>query len=110
MPFDHDRAFYRLPYPPPAAPTFVADGVEHRVVDIGEGGFRYAVAREPAPAVGQRVAGTIRFPGETSLEVEGVVVRYRDGEIAVHCDTRSIPYAIVLREQQRVRKRYPFRM
>jgi hypothetical protein len=38
-----------------------------------------------------------------------VVVRYRDRQIAVHCDKRSIPLGVVIREQQRVRKRYPFR-
>jgi len=109
MPFEHDRAFYRLQYPLPAAPSFVAENVEHRVVDLGEGGFRYALAREPAPNLGERVAGVIRFPDDSSLEVDGVVVRYRDGQIAVHCDKRSIPLGVVLREQQRVRKRYPFR-
>jgi hypothetical protein len=38
MPFQHDREFYRLPYPPSAAPQFLAGDVEHPVVDIGEGG------------------------------------------------------------------------
>jgi hypothetical protein len=108
MPFDHDRAFYRVPYPPPAAPCFVASGVQHRVVDIGEGGFRYVAASDAVPSHGSEVKGTIEFPEDDPLEVEGVVVRYRDGEIAVHCNRRPIPLALVLREQRRLRRKYPF--
>jgi hypothetical protein len=54
------------------------------------------------------VKGTIEFPEDDPLEVEGVVVRYRDGEIAVHCNRRPIPLALVLREQRRLRRKYPF--
>ena len=109
MPFDHDREFYRLQYPPQAAPRFRSDGVEHRVIDIGEGGFRYAVSGGAVPVRGDPVKGTLEFDDEDPLEVEGVMVRFRDGEIAVHCNKRSIPLALVLREQRRVRRHYPFR-
>ena len=53
--------------------------------------------------------GAIDFPEEDLLEVEGVVVRVMSSEIAVHCVGRPIPLAIVLREQRRLRRRYPFR-
>ena len=43
------------------------------------------------------------------LDVEGFVVRYSNGEIAVHCKTRPIPLAIVLREQRRLRRQFRFR-
>ena len=110
MPFDHDRAFYRLVYPPQAAPYFVADsGLRHRIVDIGEGGFRYSHDSGPAPLPAETVKGKIEFPEESALDVIGVVVRYSVGEIAVHCKTRPIPLAVVLREQRRLRRKYPFR-
>jgi len=110
MPFEHDRQFYRLMYPPQAAPVFVEGATEHRIVDIGEGGFRYALATQPGPLVGVEVKGVIRFPeGEDPLAVEGVVVRTGAVEIAVHCNTRSIPLPIVMREQRRLRRKYPFR-
>jgi hypothetical protein len=110
MPYQHDREFYRLPYPPAAAPQFRADDVHHRVVDIGEGGFRYALASGSFPAKGDTVKGVLTFPeAEEDLEVEGVVVRVRDGEIAVHCNARAIPLGLVLREQRRLRRHYPFR-
>jgi hypothetical protein len=110
MPFEHDREFYRLPYPPPAAPRYIAGGVDHRVVDIGEGGFRYALASGTFPLTGDAVKGVLAFPeAEDPVEVEGVVVRVRDGEIAVHCKARAIPLGLVLREQRRLRRHYPFR-
>ena len=109
MPFDHDRQFYRLQYPPEAAPRFICYAVDHTIIDIGEGGFRYALAAPPGPQVGEEVKGTIEFPEEGPLEVEGVAVRIGGGDIAVHCKVRPIPLAIVLREQRRLRRRYPFR-
>ena len=75
MPFDHDRQFYRLQYPPEAAPRFLSGNVVHRVVDIGEGGFRYALVEPPGPQTGDQVKGTFEFPEEDPLEVEGIVVR-----------------------------------
>ena len=108
MAHQHDREFFRLQYPPPAAPKFVMDGVTYRIVDIGEGGFRYA-APEDAPATGQTVKGVIEFEDHDPLAVEGTVVRTQAGEVAVRCPPRSIPLSVVIREQQRVRRRYPFR-
>lgn len=109
MPHDHDRAFYRLAYPAQVAPKFRQGTLAHRIVDIGEGGFRYAPTDGPWPAVGDSVAGVIEFTSSAPLEVEGVVVRIQAGEIAVHCTPRPIPLAIVLREQQELRRRFPFR-
>ena len=109
MPFDHDRAFYRLQYPPQAAPAFVSAGVTHRVVDMSEGGFRYAPAVEPIPLAGAKLVGVLKFEVEDDLKVEGTVVRYQGGEVAVNCAMHPIPLGIVLREQRRLRQRFPFR-
>jgi PilZ domain-containing protein len=109
MTHQHDREFFRLQYPPPAAPAFILDGVSHRVVDIGEGGFRYALVTDGGPIAGRTIKGSIEFEDEDTLELEGTVVRTQDGEVAVRCPPRSIPLAVIIREQQRVRRRYPFR-
>jgi hypothetical protein len=108
-PFKHDREFYRLEYPPAGAPTFVELGVARRVVDIGEGGFRFAHDHIEQVLAGQRVSGVIEFPEGESLNVEGTVVRVQNGEVAVHCAPRVIPLSIVLSEQRRLRRRFPFR-
>jgi len=43
------------------APTFTMNGVVRRVVDIGEGGFRYSLVAEGGPIAGATVKGTIEF-------------------------------------------------
>ena len=108
MTHPHDREFFRLQYPQQAAPKFTMDGVVHRIVDIGEGGFRYAVAENGA-VVGRTVKGVIEFEDYDPLEIEGEVVRMQAGEVAIRCAPPAIPLALVIREQQRVRRRYPFR-
>jgi hypothetical protein len=107
--YPHDRAFFRLRYPVGGAPSFVESGLTHRVVDIGEGGFRYAPSQGPTPQVGSVVTGVIEFAEGEPLELEGIVVRVQGGEVAVHCAQRAIPLAVVLREQRYVRRHYPFR-
>ena len=107
--YPFDREFFRLQYPIDAAPKFVEAGLSHRVVDIGEGGFRYAPSAGPLPAAGTPVKGVLEFPEDDPIEVAGTVVRVQDGEVAVHCVPRGIPMALVIREQRRVRKKYPFR-
>ncbi len=109
MSYPHDRQFYRLSYPVRGAPRFVASGLTHRVVDIGEGGFRYASEDPSVPELGAAVAGVIEFTEGEPLELEGIVVRVQGGEVAVHCAQRAIPLAVVLREQRYVRKHFPFR-
>jgi hypothetical protein len=107
--YPFDREFFRLVYPVDAAPKFVEAGFGHRVVDIGEGGFRYAHAEGVVPAAGTPVKGTLEFPEDDPLEVTGTVVRVQAGEVAVRCAPRAIPMGLVIREQRRVRRRYPFR-
>ena len=107
--FPFDREFFRLQYPMDAAPKFVEAGLGHRVVDIGEGGFRYAPTEGVIPVAGAPVKGTLEFPEDEPVEVTGTVVRVQGGEVAVKCAPRAIPMGLVIREQLRVRKRYPFR-
>ena len=89
--FKFDREFYRLVYPVDAAPQFVEVGLAHRVIDIGEGGFRYAPTSGVIPVVGTEVKGTLQFPEDDPIEVAGTVVRVQAGEVAVRCVPRSIP-------------------
>lgn len=107
--YKFDREFYRLQYPPAGAPTFMDAGVARRVVDIGEGGFRFVHDHIEQITSGQTVRGVIEFPEGDSLSVEGTVVRLQNGEVAVRCAERVIPLSIVLSEQMRLRRRFPFR-
>ena len=58
---------------------------------------------------GETVSGTLEFPEDDPLEIEGTVVRLQGGEVAVKCTARPIPLRLVLREQRRLRRRFPFR-
>jgi hypothetical protein len=109
MSYPYDRRFFRLRYPIGGAPRFVTSGLTHSLVDIGEGGFRYAPGDASPPEVGSVVSGVIEFAEGEPLELEGIVVRVQGGEVAVHCAKRAIPLAVVLREQRYVRKHFPFR-
>jgi hypothetical protein len=109
MPYEHDRAFYRVQYPPEAAPRYLEGGLAHRVVDCSEGGFRYAPRDGVAPAPGGATSGVIEFPGGETVDVVGTIVRIQNGEVAVNCAGRPIPLAIILTEQRRLRAHYPFR-
>lgn len=107
----HDRAFYRLRYPVAARPEFRAerDARTLPVIDCSEGGFRFRTpADAPLPALGEPATGEIRFRSGRSARVAGVVVRVQDEEVAVQLTAQSIPFAVVLQEQQFVRRRFPF--
>ena len=109
MSFPFDRAFYRVSYPPQAAPRFRAGELAHRVVDFSEGGFRYVPTDGVIPAPGDAVAGVIDFREDESVAVEGRVVRIQAGEVAVSCPAGMIPLRIVLREQRWLLVHFPFR-
>ena len=109
--WEYNRAHYRLRFPVAERPVFVAgDHGPHDVVDCSERGFRFAPPRPeaPLPPVGSLALGEIRFRGGQVVSVSGVVVRVQDREVAVRLDHTEIPFGVVVHEQLRVRRRYPF--
>ena len=109
--FQHARAHYRLRFPDPERPVFVAgDRATHDVVDCSESGFRFRPPPHATsfPEVGAPARGEIRFRSGRVAEVAGVVVRVQDREIAVHLNQTGIPFGIVIHEQMFLRQRYPF--
>jgi hypothetical protein len=71
----------------PRLPLPAASNVRTPLRDVSASGLRYALAPgEPAPSVGSRLAGTLRVDAETSIPVEGRVVRHLGREIAVALD------------------------
>lgn len=106
MSYEHDREFYRVRYPDAVAPRFIEGALTHRVVDIGEGGFRYVPADGAAPMLGSVVTGVIAFHQAEPLELEGIVVRVQADGVAVHCAKGAIRLAVVLREHGLIRQRY----
>lgn len=108
---ENTRAHYRLRYPAPERPVFVAgDHGPHDVVDCSERGFRFVPPQPgaPLPEIGALALGEIRFRSGQVVPVAGVVVRVQDREVAVRLDHTEIPFGVVMHEQLRVRRRYPF--
>ena len=108
--FPHPRAHYRVRFPDPERPVFIAgDRATHAVVDCSENGFRFRPAShvEGLPEVGTPARGRIRFRSGRVAEVAGVVVRIQDNEVAVHLDEAGIPFFTMIHEQLLLRKKYP---
>ena len=106
---ENARAHYRVVYPATARPRFreFGVGVEHMVLDCSEKGLRFRSARPPIPAIGSEVEGTIEFPDGEELRVAGIVVRTRDGEVAVHLSARPIPFTRIIQQQRFLRQKFP---
>ena len=108
--FPHPRAHYRVRFPDPERPVFIAgDRATHVVVDCSEQGFRFRPAPhvDDLPEVGTPARGRIRFRSGRVAEVAGVVVRIQDNEVAVHLDEAGIPFFTIIHEQLLLRKKYP---
>jgi hypothetical protein len=111
--WNHNRAHFRIEYPPRLRPTFVPerDAVVHPVVDCSERGFRFDAQTMKAvfSRKGTAIRGELRFPTGVSAPVAGVVVRVQSGEVAVHLTEISIPFRVILGEQVFLRQRFPSR-
>jgi hypothetical protein len=112
MPQTHfacQRAHYRLAYPVLERPRLLLEDAGVEVVDCSEMGLRFRIGDHPMPGLGAHVQGTLVFRlGETE-EVEGVVVRFQAGEVALHLTGRGVPFSRIWEEQRRLRSRYPDR-
>jgi len=97
------RGFERIEYSPGDRPLFDTGGHAFEVVDCAERGLRYDARREPLPAVGSEVHGTIRFPGGPEVPVEGVVVRAGREGVAVHFTHLWVDKEIIEGERRRLR-------
>ncbi len=107
--YAHERAHYRLAYPVMERPRLLLDDAGVEVVDCSEKGLRFRTADRPMPELGARVQGTLVFRlGETEA-VEGVVVRFQAGEVAVLLTGRGVPFSRIWEVQRRLRSRYPDR-
>lgn len=103
------RSYYRVEYPLAERPHFLMSDRILQVLDCSEVGFRYDISGYPAPTVGERIAGRIRFRRGRQFPVEGRVVRVREREVVVMLDEVRIPLATIYDEQRYLRSRYPMR-
>ncbi len=104
----NQRGHFRIEYPRQERPALVLHDQALEVVDCSESGLRYVLpSEEPVPQIGSEVRGVLRFHGGEEVNVEGVVSRLDGPTAAVLLSGGEIPFAIILREQQSLRRRYP---
>lgn len=107
MPYEHQRAFYRIEYPGPARPTLTLGREQYPVVDCSESGLRYELpSSAPLPSTGTRLAGTLRFKRGQEVEVAGTVTRLYGDTVALRLEGKGIPFSFILDEQQYLRRNF----
>ena len=76
------RAYTRTNYPMDHRPTIRIGHQEFDIIDISERGVRFVNDKK----ITQQgwVNGTIVFPGQVPIDVDGVIVREEDGDMGLH--------------------------
>jgi PilZ domain len=108
MEFPHERAHFRIEYPIRERPTFYIGGVPHQVADCSERGLRFLLTG-PAPEIGERISGKLRFTRGSEMVLEGEVVRLHEQSAGLKLIGPGIPMRTIFDEQRFIRKRYPTR-
>lgn len=98
-----ERKHFRILYPPAARPGIVIGGRAYDVIDLSERGIRFRGDGDLAVAVGEALAGTVRFRETGAVEVGGTVIRIVGREIAVKLDA-GVPLRVLIEEQRHLRE------
>lgn len=97
----HVRVYYPVGCPPIFLPELIANHRNCRVLDISEGGIRFAVANASLIKNG-KIKALLRFTDGEELEISGEVVRRDRNQIALMLEA-GIPYCRIMSEQLRLR-------
>lgn len=97
----HVRVYYPAGCPPIFLPELIVNHRNCQVLDLSEGGIRFAVSNAAFVKNG-KVKALLRFLDGDELEVSGVVVRRDRNQIALMLEA-GIPYCRIMSEQLRLR-------
>lgn len=100
---DDRRQHYRIRYPETEQPRFVFGTYICQVLECSERGIRVRPSGE-SPEIGSQLTGRISMCHGAQLNVAGTVVWSEGGLIAIHLDSRPIPFLAVIREQIHLRR------
>ncbi len=100
-----EREHFRIQYPAAARPEIVLHGRVYDVLDISEQGVRFRGDDEIAVAVGDPLAGQVRFRRTQPVEVRGTVLRVAGREIAAKLDA-GVPLKVMIEEQRYLREQH----
>jgi len=81
-----------------AGPLLKANGRTYDIVDLSQGGIRFRMAKNPAPAVGARLRGTIVFRPGKAVDIAGKVLRVSREHAAAQLDI-GVPFQTILAER-----------
>lgn len=104
MDYHYDRAYYRLVYPMALRPQLRTGNQAFEVMDLSEQGVRFRHPGPARPAVGTKVAGTLRLPTGEVLEIEGAVVRVEAPGVSVAL-SKGVPFGIMIEQQRFIGQR-----
>ena len=99
MPGDSPREYYRIAYPAKARPRLEVAGFDFEVLDLSERGIRFQLGAATAPDPGYQLKGTVKFLRGVTAEVEGRILRVRDGQVAALLD-EGVPASVIRAEQR----------
>jgi hypothetical protein len=95
------REFFRIHYTAPDNPILELEKVKFFVIDISEGGLKFAPKKGQLFTEGQRISGKILFGSRGFVIVHGNVLRVSVRDIAAQLDKASrIPLTRIMEEQR----------
>ena len=100
----YERSYYRIPYPSFEGPRLVVGFHVCQVLDCSERGLRFVAPAHAVPEAGVAIRGRVRFPRGADVEVEGVVIRVDEREVALRLAEPGVPFRVILQEQIYLRR------
>ncbi len=97
----HVRIFYPTRCPLKFLPEMILNHHSCLVLDISEGGIRFAISNAALVKNGPIMA-LLRFPDGVEVEIMGEVVRRNYNQVALKLE-KGIPYSRIMSEQLRLR-------
>ncbi len=100
--FENLREFFRIPYRSPEVPIFEFDRTKYNVVDISEGGIKFALKKGMFFAEKDPIVGMLIFPSKRGMvQIKGTIIRVTTRDVAIQLDENArIPFAKVMEEQR----------
>lgn len=100
-PKENSREFFRIHYTAPDNPIFEFDKNKFMVIDISEGGFKFAPKKGYVFQENDLVQGKLILGTRATLEVKGHILRVGLRDIAVKFNEKSrIPLTRIMEEQR----------
>ena len=99
------RNYFSINYPVVEQPSLNIGGMDHKVIDISEGGIKFYCSKNSQFEVGQEIEAEIIFHDGESVEVLGRVLRVESNEIVLQT-SKGIGFERSIKEQRYLIQKY----